>query len=55
MNLMLRLSDEERALLEALASATGLTKADVLRQSMRAEAKRRGVPVIVKKKQKRSK
>lgn len=43
MNLMLRLSDDERALLEALAKATGLKMADVLRQALRNEARRRGL------------
>lgn len=42
-NLMLRLSDSERMLLEALAEAMGLSMADALRQALRIEAKRRRI------------
>ncbi len=45
-NLMLRLSDAERKLLEALADAMGLSMADAMRQSIRAEARRRGIKVV---------
>ena len=42
-NLMLRLSDEERHLLVELAKADGLSMADVLRQSIRRQARGHGI------------
>jgi hypothetical protein len=42
-NVMLRLSDDERALVEALAESMGLSLSDAVRQALRAEAARRGV------------
>lgn len=42
-SLMIRMDDTEHALLVALAETTGLSMNDVLRQALRAEARRRGV------------
>jgi len=47
-NLMLRMSAEERALLESLSEATGLSMADSLRQALRNEAKRQGLNITSK-------
>ena len=41
--LVLRLSVQERRVLEALADAMGLSLSDSMRQALRSEAKRRGV------------
>jgi uncharacterized protein (DUF1778 family) len=41
--LVLRLSAEERTMLEALADTMGLSLSDAMRQALRSEARRRGV------------
>jgi macrodomain Ter protein organizer (MatP/YcbG family) len=43
--LVLRLNEEERALLEALSVSMSLKLSDTMRQAIRAEAKRRGITV----------
>lgn len=47
---MLRLDETERALIEALSKATGLSMADALRQALRAEARRRGIGLPTRRK-----
>ncbi len=43
--LVLRLNEDERGMIEALADAMGLKLSDTLRQCIRAEAKRRGIEI----------
>lgn len=54
LNLMLRLNEDERAMIEGLARAQGLTKADAMRQALRRDAKRLGVDAAKAKKGRRS-
>jgi hypothetical protein len=54
-NLMLRMSDEERDLVERLSRAVGLSMADTLRQALRNEANRYDINVTGEKRNPRRK
>jgi hypothetical protein len=54
-NLMLRLSGDEKYMIEVLAHEMGLSMADALRQLVRAESARRGLKRATKKRARRSK
>lgn len=53
-NLMLRLDDLERAMIEALAERQGLTMADAVRQAVRRDAERLGVATVPKRRNRRA-